>query len=308
MRNQPQYLPPTTPTILARQNDVDSLRLLIAQRKLYSRAKRWLALRWTGMLFIGVGAPVLALFWGSSALYVGAAASLWLFLGRTLLVLIQNSLTTKAATVQEQFDIFVFDMPDNKERSSMPSLEDIAKIVGPSDKIVETAKREKLLDWYPLDATDSGAVSVAVAQRANAYYADSLLRSTAIVWGVATALWVVIVSVVSLLSDVSATTFLLGVVIPLLPALLDVIQYDLGVWKSAGERRDLAKIIESHLSRVAGAVDGQNLLVWQERLFDLRRSAPEVPDMLYKIRRKINERAMHAAARQLSARAKDGRS
>jgi hypothetical protein len=49
-------------------------------------------------------------------------------------------------------------------------------------------------------------------------------------------------------------------------------------------------------------MEGQDLLVWQERLFDLRRSAPVIPDFLYKLRRKANERAMHSAANQLNRR------
>ena len=46
--------------MLAKQDERDALRLLIAQRRLYRRAKRWLGLRWFGMLVIGLAAPVVA--------------------------------------------------------------------------------------------------------------------------------------------------------------------------------------------------------------------------------------------------------
>jgi hypothetical protein len=212
--------------------------------------------------------------------------------------------TTKAASVQEQFDFYVFQMPDNAQRSTLPSLEDIAKVAGPDGQIRAEAEKEKLLDWYPIDSGDDGAISVAVSQRANASYTDGLLRTTAIVWAVATVVWVVTLIVVSIVLKLSLSGFLLGVALPVLPAFLDVVQDVAGVWRSAAARRDLAQVIEARITGTDGRIDGQDLLVWQERLFDLRRTAPEVPDLLYKIRRKVNERAMHSAARQVSSRAK----
>lgn len=302
MTASPDYSPPTSATIKARQNNIDALRLLIAQRRLYRRAKRWLSLRWIGMVIIGIGAPAVAIAWPSLAVVSGAIAGLWLFLGRTLLVLLQGALTTKAASVQEQFDFYVFQMPDNANRSTLPSLEDIAKIAGPDGQIRGVAEKEKLIDWYPVNAGDDGAVSVAVSQRANASYTDGLLRTTAIVWAVATVVWVVILIVASIVLGLSLSGFLLGVALPVLPAFLDVVQYLAGVWRSASARHDLAQVIEAHITGTDGPVEGQDLLIWQERLFDLRRTAPEVPDLLYKIRRKVNERAMHSAARQLIER------
>lgn len=300
------YSPANSATIKSRQNNIAALRLLIAQRRFYRRAKRWLACRWIGMVVIGIGAPVVSILCPSLAVASGAVAGVWLFLGRTLLVLMQGALTTKAASVQEQFDFYVFQMPDNATRSTMPSLEDIAKVAGPDDQIPAVAEREKLVDWYPIDADDDGVVSVAVSQRANASYTDSLLRTTAIVWSAGTVIWVIVLVVVSVALGLSLSGFLLGVALPVLPAFLDVVQYVAGVWRSASARRDLAQAIEARITGTDERVEPQDLLVWQERLFDLRRMSPEVPDLLYKIRRKINERAMHSAARQLGESARGG--
>lgn len=308
MTATPDYSPPTSGTIKSRQNDTDALRLLIAQRRLYRRAKRWLSVRWIGMVIIGIGAPVVAVLWPPLAVASGAVAGAWLVLGRTLLLFLQGALTAKAASVQEQFDFYVFQMPDTAKRSTLPSLEDISKIAGPDEQIRTVANTEELLDWYPIDNDDDGALSVALSQRANASYADSLLRTTAIVWAVATVVWVVVLIFLSVVIGLSLSAFLLGVLLPVLPAFLDVVQYVVGVWRSASERRGLAQAIESHVTNSENhSIEGQDLLVWQERLFDLRRSAPEVPDFLYKIRRKVNERAMHSAARLLSERAKRGK-
>lgn len=303
MTTSTEYDPPASASIKARQNDVEALRLLVAQRRLYRKAKRWLGLRWIGMIIIGLAAPVVTVAWQSSAVVIGAIAGVWLFFGRTLLLLAQGSLTVRAATIQEQFDFYVFQMPDNANRSKLPTLEEIAAVAGPDDQIVAVATKEELLDWYPIDTNDSGATAVAIAQRANASYTDRLLRTTAIAWAITTAVWSLLLIVLSVVLDISLSTFLLGVALPVLPAYLDVVQYVSGVWRSASDRRDLAQLIEERLTGDDGPVEAQDLLVWQERLFELRRSAPEVPDSLYKLRRKINERAMHTAAGQLSRRA-----
>lgn len=297
------YQPPTSSTIKTRQNEPDALRLLIAQRRIYRHAKRWLGGRWFGMVLIGIAAPVVAVLWTNVAVAVGAIAGAWIFAGRTFLAVVQSKITAQAASVQEQFDFYVFGMPDTTVRSTLPSRERIAAIAGPDSAIRGTAESERLLDWYDVDPANAGAVTVAISQRANASYTDGLLRTTAIVWAVATGAWCAILIGVAVISDVTLETFLLGMFLPVLPAFLDVVQYVVGVWRSAADRADLARAIEARL--VPGATpDPQELLVWQEQLFDLRRGAPEVPDSIYKLRWKTNERAMRSAADQLGRRSR----
>lgn len=304
MSTSPDYSPPASADIKARQDELDALRLLIAQRRLYRKAKRSLGLRWLGMVVIGIGAPVISVTWPSLAVVAGAAAGAWIFLARTVLMVVQTRLTDQAAAVQEKFDFYVFDMPDTtRRRSALPSPERISAVAGADDEIQQAAQTEKLIGWYAVNEQDDGATAVAIAQRANAAYSDELLRTTAIAWSIITVVWVLALVVVSLLAGLSLATFLLGVVLPVLPAFLDVVQYVTGVWRSAGDRADLARAIEDKV-RAGSSPDPQELLVWQERLFDLRRAAPEVPDLLYKLKRRTNERAMKSAADQLSRRAR----
>jgi hypothetical protein len=151
MNNPNEYSPPTSASMKQRQNDPDALRLLLVQRRLYRRAKRWLAIRWLRMVVLGIGAPVVSVVWPSLAVAAGAAAGLWIFLGRTLLELAQVSTTARAASVQEQFDFYVFGMPNSAHRSTLPSPEDLAATAGPDDQIVAAATGEQLVDWYPIN-------------------------------------------------------------------------------------------------------------------------------------------------------------
>ncbi|MCX7444399.1 S-4TM family putative pore-forming effector [Corynebacterium sp. P7003] len=294
-----EYNPPTSEVIRSRQNEPDALRLLIVQRRLYRDAKRWLGLRWFGMAVIGTGAPVVSVLSPQLAVVAGAVAGAWIFTGRTALVTLQSRASVQAAAVREWFDCYIYGMPDTNIRSVLPLRERIAKLAGPDDRLRQVAEGEDVVDWYPINVQDDGVMTVAISQRANAAYTDGLLRTTAIVWSVAITAWCLALLVVSLLMHVTLEAFLFGMLLPLLPAFLDVIQYVFGVWRSAGDRTDLARTIEERLGEDR-IPDPQELLVWQERLYSLRKEAPVVPDLLYKIKRKKYEAAMHSAASQLS--------
>lgn len=294
-----EYKPPSAKKIAQTQNTLDSLRLLLAQRRLYQVAKRWLGLRWTGMILIGIVAPVVAMASPSLAVVSGAAAGVWLFAARTVMLVAQSNRALEAAFVQEQFDRRVFGMPDSGDRSSSPSREDIAKAAGPERAIQAAAEEEELLDWYPIDERVDGATTVAVAQRANASYSDSLLRTTAVWWVFAVASWIVVLLTVSVAVGLTLSEFLLGVAFPVLPGFLDLVQHVTGVRRAAFQRAELAGEIEEQLT-AGGPIDPAKLLVWQERVFALRRTTPEVPDFIYKLRRKKNEAAMTSAANQLT--------
>jgi len=251
------------------------------------------------MLIIGLAAPVVSVVRPGLAVVSGAVAGLWIFLGRTVLMSTQSTATAKAAATQEQFDFYVFGMPTSIERSTVPSLEEISAITGPDSRLRAVADDEDLVNWYPIEPGNAGIVTVAISQRANASYSDRLLRTTAVVWGTLTAAWIVTLIVVSAVVGISLATFLVGVLLPVLPAFLDVVEYVAGMRKAARGRRDLARSIEQRINGDNGEIDGNDLVVWQERLYELRRSAAQVPDVIYKIKRAVNESAMNSAAVQL---------
>lgn len=185
----------------------------------------------------------------------------------------------------------------------MPSLEDIADITGPDEGLVAIATKEELIDWYTGIADEEpGLSAVPIAQRSNASYTDRLLRTTGIWWSTLTAAWMIFLIVLSLAVNLSLSAFLLGIVLPLLPAFLDVVQYLMSVRKSALERADLARSIEKRLTSDEDPIGPDDIIIWQERLYESRKSAPDVPDFIYKLRRKKNEAAMAITARRLSKR------
>lgn len=299
------YVPPPGATIRERQNDIVALRLLLAQRRLHSQAKFWQEFRWLGVLVVGVAAPVLSVIWPSLAVAMGALAGAWLFLGRTLLAWRVGVLTTRAVAIQEAFDQYIFEMPSSVSRSSLPSVEDISTIVGPDADVPSSAESEGLLNWYPVEEANSGSVVVAIAQRSNAAYSDRLLRSMVAISTAAFVAWAIVLLSLSLVVGLSLETFLVGVVLPVLPAGLDAAEYLWSIRCAARDRADLARSIEDRLKGdEESPIRSQDLLVWQSSMYELRRTMPLVPDLLYRVTRKSNEAAMHSAAKQLGRRAR----
>jgi len=295
-----KYIVPDSSTISDNQNSIAALRLLVAQRKLYSRSKRWLTTRWIGMLLIALAAPPIAVVWPKLAVVTGATAGLWVFLGRTILLKFERGITEKAAAVQEQFDFTVYGMPPSGQRSEIPSREEIVILTGPDDVIVSMAEKEELLDWYTIDTKQRGTVTVAICQRSNAAYWNQLLKSTAQVWIVALVVWTILLIAATFAFKLTFAQFFLGMALPMLPAALDAWEYWAGIRTAARDRRDMVAAIEDKLADNASNLQSNDLLIWQERLFDLRRQSPQVPDFIYKLKRKRSEVAMASAVQQLS--------
>ncbi len=251
------------------------------------------------MLVIGLAAPVVSVVDQDLAPVAGAIAGVWIFFGRTILQFLQAAKTTAAAATQELFDFYVFGMPSTVQRSTVPSVETIAEFAGPDGKIDEAARKQKLLAWYPFRDQDAGVVSVAVAQRANASYTDRLLQSTVTTWAILTTVWVIALVGVGVAAELSLGKILVGVLMPVLPAFLDVVEYVLGIQKSKKLRRDLVRTIEERLRETSRPVEPTELLVWQDTLYDLRRTTPQVPNFVYWLHRKKNKQAMESAAAQI---------
>lgn len=301
MTMQVEYTPPTSASIAERQNDDEALRLLLAQRRLYTKAKRWQGARWIGLIILGVAAPFISILVPGLAVAVGAVTGIWLFVGRTLFASAEARSMTKAAAIQEELDLYIFHMPRLIDRTSKPSIEEVELLVHSDVGLREAAEQERLIDWYDIDPSHPGADSVAIAQRANASYTDSLIRSAVRVWAVATAIWLTALVIWSALSGLTFGLILLGVIFPVLPAALDVAEYFRSTWRAAQDRADLANTIQARIEDDQ-PVSGQELIAWQVQMYDLRRTTPQVPDWLYKLRRKKNEAAMHAAANRLRRR------
>ncbi|MCW4467264.1 S-4TM family putative pore-forming effector [Glutamicibacter sp. MNS18] len=301
MNSADDYTPPSSAEIASKQNSPEALRLLLAQRKMHSKAKFWSTIRTVGVAAIAIIAPILAILKPEYAVVAAAVAGAWVFLGRTFLANLQLSKTHKAAAIQEDFDVLVFGMPGLAPKSPRASLEDIEVLVGPAEAINKQVVQQKLENWYPVDPATSGLDAVAIAQRANASYSSRLLNLNRRMWMTCVVVWVIASVSVGMAFSWTLETFILGLFLPILPALLDVFEQWRLTTAASRERSELALSIEEKLAGVEEHhVQPQDLLIWQERMYSLRISTPQTANFLYKITRESNERAMKGAADHLA--------
>ena len=298
------YRPPTAAEIASAQNADANLKLLLAQRRLYSVAKIWSGVRGVGVGAIAIAAPVLTAIWPAAAVPVASVAAVWYVLSHLLFQFLEQRGATRAAFVQEQFDTAIFGMPTVAARGDRVSPEDVAQLTGSRFGRSNAFAIEELADWYPIQTNVSGAVAIAIAQRGNVAYSRRLLDRHAALWVVLLVLWCVGAVAISLANNFSLATFLLVVAIPVLPPLVDAWEEFRRVRAAGRERRALAdEIQDAVIAARSHPLRPEQLIAWQSQVFALRRNTPLVPDWLYKLLRSRNEMEMSEAAAMLAEQA-----
>ena len=305
------YEPPEAAAIAGSQNEERNLKLLFAQRRLYSRSKTWTIVRGVGVGVIAVAAPLIAAFWEPLAVWAAAIAAGWYILSRVVFRRLERRYATRGASAQELFDTSVFGMPTIAVREPRLLPEDVARVVGrgyPRQR--QAFADEKLQNWYPIRTNVPGRVAIAIAQRGNLAYARRLLQRQATLWLWLLCGWAVTAIVIALCFEFSLVTFLLAVALPIMPPLVDAWEEYSQIRAAGLEREALANEIEDAIrADTASPITSQQLLAWQGQLFALRRDSPLVPDWLYWRLRDRAEAEMSEAAETIEgtlARQKEG--
>lgn len=279
-------------SIGTRQNTDHAILLLKAQRKLYNKAKQLKNLKLFLAVLSFVGAVVILPFWPEYKIYIalfgGAVAalnSLW------LKSKVQNNIN-QAARIQEEFDVNVLGLEENKSLTGAPVTREI--ILHYADG--ESAKG--LTDWYPdlEDTEDSKAILI--AQRSNLVW-DWRQRAVFVKWLTVSALIVLIAGIVyGVIQDLSFKDYLLMVLLPTLPFLL------LGMTSIQKHRKVLErqKLKEKEINELVNSqapIPRATLRSIQDAIYKNRKESAMIPDFAYRWRRNKFQKQMEAAAQSL---------
>ena len=204
---------PTTPPIFDSQNEEPRLRMLAAQRRLYSDAKVASVSRLVVLAVGSIGATLTALAFPDARGVVGAVFTFVLAAVQLVGSAREKRCNRNAAAVQEQFDVEVFGLPWNDLLIDRPT----------PTLIADAARRyngpDTLRDWYPDTDGVHRPLDVLICQRTNVGWGASLHRAWAVTLaaGVATVAGVAIL--IGMVGGLKVTDFLLAVLLPLLPLL-----------------------------------------------------------------------------------------
>ncbi|MGB8347656.1 MAG: S-4TM family putative pore-forming effector [Ktedonobacteraceae bacterium] len=290
--------------IAEQQNMPESIRLLVAQARLYTEAKRIRLLRLFVSAALAAAAPIITLFVPHSDVWLAGAGFVWMlttyfpFRGRQL------EKTKQAATIQEQLDTTLFTLPWNEV------------LVGSHVKpeIIYQAERtskensERFRNWYSDPGDLPYSLAVLLCQRANTVWDWRLRRHYAAGAAWLVAIVLLIDFLIGLLMRQSLSAFLFGLLIPTLPALQQGVETVLSHRESAAEKEELAQRIEALWEigvRDPDVVRQDQLRQIQDRIYVLRKDGPLVPDRWYKWLQKNYQADMDKTVQELKAQAEE---
>jgi len=284
--------------IAEQQNTPENIRLLVAQARLYTEAKRIRLLRVVVSVILAAIAPVLAMLVPQSAWVMAALGGAWTLLTYFPFRGLQREKIRQAATIQEQFDVGLFNLPWNEVL--------VGSRVEP--EIIHAAERSfredttRFRDWYSDTGSLPDPLNVLLCQRANIVWDWRLRRKYAasVAWLIA-ALLVVDVGIALVLQQ-SLLDFLLSLFFPSLPALVQGLETFLAHRETAAEKEELSHRIQALWDsglREPQAVTRDQCRQIQDRIYALRKDGPLVPDRWYHWLRNNYQADMDATADQL---------
>jgi hypothetical protein len=287
--------------IRSRQNEPSSIELMAAQRQMYRRAKRaWLA-RVTGSTGLAMAAVPVALFAKDLGVQLGVAGFVWLVITRVVLRPYEGHQNKRAAAVQEQFDVYVLDLPPNKKFDPPGALVTAAAARRHFARD-DAERRAALTDWYGDPEATHRPYDVLMCQRANLDWSSRLHGEWTAILIVGVIAWVLIGTGASLVAGLTLSKYLVSVLVPAGPALVDGID-TVNSYRQHKDRRSAVEVRARKLwaTGMTGAppvtlADCRDL---QDEIFELRRVEVWVPDWFYELRKTTYERDMQAATRAL---------
>ncbi len=281
-------------SVQERQNTPVALRAARAFRRRYVLAKRWHVLRLGVGVLLGTAGVVLALLDHSTGDYLAAAAAGWIVLSRTILLAWESRAQNHGALAQEVFDTIVLGLPWNATTAGPePAPEDLRNWG-------ERQPEEEMRNWYsdirparhPVDSLICQRASVTWARQDHATYAQVLRVAVAIVLAGTLILGITL--------HLSLGEYILRLGLPVLPAILDVLDIANGN-ETLGESRERLAHEADRLYTDACATGTAPTIhecrSLQDEIYTTRRIMG-VPNWFYRITRDRRQRNMDEVTRE----------
>lgn len=275
--------------IQEQQRSAEAINRQLAARRFYKHAKWAKRVRVAGATVLAVAGPVAVLLDPRVLPWFGAVAGAWIFISRILLQGIEDKYRNLGARAQEMFDTCVLGIQWDDTLARPIAEEEIA-----------SASREEAPEaepWYPDTGEAPWPTDVLICQRANTVWARRQHSRYAWFVGGAAVAWVLFGIGVAIGKEAALVVYLTTIALPTLPALLDAVDTVRDHLRASEDRDLVEESLDAHISE--GDATETTLRQIQDRIFDLRVSAPLVPEWFYKFQRSDYERDMAAAAAAL---------
>jgi len=291
-------------SIPEKQNQPLQLECLAAQRSLYSKAKTIFILEILLAVPIVVLLSLISAYFPSFLPWFALYGLIVTTIDYLILENVQNNLKKKAAQIQELFDcrVLELDWPFWK----IPHRPD------PEDIVSEAANYKKkdsdfgsLYNWYPL-AIEKLPLDKAriVCQRTNVWYDSSLRHRYTNIIFILLVFFCILILCIGLLQSLNLEKLILGVAIPLSPALYWGIR-EIRSQRDAASNLDRLKdyaetlIDEIKTDEVAPPIAAMKSRSFQDEIYENRKNNPLILDAIYNVLREKHELQMNKGNEEL---------
>ncbi len=277
-------------SILKKQNLPESLEKLAAQRLLYARAKRTRNISMALIFLVALLGFAASVAEKQNLIqYVSFSILLIWFINQQFLKRREAGLKTEAATIQEDFDCFVFDLPWPSHKGlQRPTPDRIKQLAAETSGKPEVL--EKLKNWYPPEAIHQNpGLSRVCCQRISCWWDVNLRRrwSTVLKWSFW--IFVALVLFLSIVTGITVSKF-----IAVIASGIGVLGWSLGEINDQDEAVTRIDRVHRYISNLCEQeeISLDDIRSIQDEILEHRRLNPPVPDWFYWLGRERQESEM----------------
>lgn len=267
--------------ITVKQNEPESIRLLAAMRYLYGISKQIRLIRVGITTLLPVISVICANYFSFAIPTIAILSAVWLIFNRTLVQEIEKSIVRKAAKIQEEFDVDLFQI--NWNDTLVGEKLDPEYKVGLNQKF--KGDRDKLKDWYQGLKATSHFSNVLLAQRTSIVWDMNLRKFYGNLLITVFILCLISFILIGFYLNVSVQTLILSLFIPSLPLLLHLIETAIVHKKRSYSLGVVSAKITNEISKSTSDNIKYRCRQFQDFIYLNRCDINTVPEKIYWIKR-----------------------
>jgi hypothetical protein len=272
--------------IFRRQNLDINIDKLLAQRRLYSNAKKVNYFLISLTVFIPI---IFSLITNLTIIEINDKH--WIYVLYTVVAIVLEKIfeiyidrcKKTAASIQEDFDTTIFPLTENELLNTTYVDSDIIIKYSKKDKN-NTKKVEKVTNWYSKEIENIDTnIAILFCQRMNICYDQNIKKKYNTLLIILSFLTFLILLGFSLFNNFSLMKFMIEVILPSIPIFTFTYKEFNTNLESVDNLQKLREIIEQNLNSISinDSIDVQELRRIQDRIYQNRILSPLIPDFIY---------------------------
>ncbi|AZB30705.1 S-4TM family putative pore-forming effector [Chryseobacterium balustinum] len=272
--------------IFNRQNLAINIDKLLAQRRLYSNAKK---VNYFLICLTVIIPIIISLITNLTIIEINDKH--WIYVLFTVFAIILEKIfeiyidrcKKTAASIQEDFDTTIFPLPENELLNTTYVDADIIRYYSKKDKN-NNKKVEKVTSWYSKEIKNIDTnIAILFCQRMNICYDQNIKKKYNILLIILSILTFLILLSFSLSNNFSLMKFMIEVVLPSIPIFNFTYKEFNTNLESVDNLQKLREIIEENLNSISlnDSISTEELRRIQDRIYQNRILSPLIPDFIY---------------------------